>query len=114
MTETKPEAGTIDAVKAAIKNFEATQSKYSEYGAYDTEPDSVFQGILWKVINDEDTSIPMSGDGWELYANSMDCAEAASALHLACLSVVQAIFACRMTESKKLRSYLKDYCWRYN
>lgn len=114
MTETKPETGTIEAVKAAIKNFEATQAQYRDYGAHDTEPDSIFQQILWKVLNDEDTSIPMSGDGWELYASSMDCTEAANALHLACLGVVQQIFACRMGESKKLRAYLKDYCWRYN
>lgn len=113
MTAVAPEPGTLEAVKAAIKNFEAAQAKYREYGAYDTEPDSVFQGILWKVINDEDTSIPMSGDGWELYANSMDCTEAANALHLACLGVVQQIFACRMGDRKKLRAYLKDYCWRY-
>lgn len=113
MTATAPEAGTFEAVKAAIKHFEDIQTKYREYGARDTEPDGVFQGILWGVINDKDVSIPMSGDGWELYANSMDCAAAASALHLACLAVVQQIFACRIAERKKIREYLRDYCWRY-
>lgn len=114
MTETQPEVGTVAAVKAAVKNFEAAQAKYRDYGAYDTEPDGIFQGILWKVINDEDTDIPMSGAGWELYANSMDCQEAADALHLACLAVVQQIFACPMGARRELRKYLKDYCWRYN
>jgi hypothetical protein len=114
MTETTPETGTLEAVKAAIRNFEVTQTKYRDYGAHDTEPDCIFQHILWKVINDEDTSIPMSGAGWELYANSMDCDEAANALHLACLGAVQQLFACPIAERKKLRAYLKDYCWRYN
>lgn len=104
----------LAAVKTAIRNFEAAQLKYREYGAQDTEPDSIFQGILWKVINDEDTDIPMSGDGWELYASSMDCKEAADALHLACLGVVQAIFSCPMIARRELRKYIKDYCWRYN
>lgn len=104
----------VQGVKDAIKNFEATQAKYRDYGAHDSEPDGVFQGILWKVLNGEDAKIPQTGDGWDLYANSMDCTEAASALHLAALGVVQAIFACTMRESKELRKYLEDYCWRYN
>jgi hypothetical protein len=104
----------IQGVKDAIRNFEAAQAKYREYGARDTEPDAIFQGIIWKVINDEDTDIPMSGAGWELYTNSMDCKEAADALHLACLAVVQQIFACAMNARRELRKYLKDYCWRYN
>jgi hypothetical protein len=111
--ETKPAVG-LQAVKDAVKHFQATQAKYRDFGAYDTEPDAIFQGILWKVINDEDTSIPMSGAGWELYASSVDCTEAANALHLAALGAVQAIFACRMADRRELRTYLKDYCWRYN
>lgn len=114
MSATAPETGTFEAVKVAVKNFEAIQAKYREYGAHDSEPDAIFQGILWKVINDEDAVIPGSADGWELYASSMDCKEAADELHLACLGAVQAIFNCRMRGSKQLRKYLNDYCWRYN
>ena len=105
--------GTLADVKAAVKRFEETQHKYRAFGAEDTEPDGIFQHILWKVANDEDTSIPMSGGGWELYASSMDCTEAADALHLAALGAVQAIFSCSMRESASVRRYLKDYCWRY-
>lgn len=111
---TATQIATLESVKEAIRAFAAAQTKYQEYGACDSEPDSVFQGILWGIINDEDTLIPMTGEGWELYSSSMNCAEAANALHLACLGVAQAIFACRMTEGKKLREYLEDYCWRYN
>lgn len=104
----------LAAVKAAIKHFAATQAKYSDYGARDSEPDGVFQGILWKVLNGKDAEIPQTGDGWDLYDSSMDCAEAASALHLAALGAVQAIYACTMRESTELRKYLEDVCWRYN
>ncbi len=104
----------LEAIKALIKDFEKTQSKYRDYGARDTEPDSVFQGILWKVVNDKDADIPQTGDGWELYSCSMDCSEAAAALHAACLCVVQAIFACPHKEMREVREYLEGYCWRYN
>jgi hypothetical protein len=104
----------LQAVKAAVKNFEAVQWQYSSHGACDTEPDGIFQGILWKIYNDEDAAIPQTGNGWELYASSMDCTEAANALHLAALGVVQAIFACSMKESREVRKYLEEYCWRYN
>lgn len=113
MNAVAPEPGTLAAVKEAVKNFEAVQSKYRSYGAYDTEPDSIFQHVLWKTINDKDAAIPQTGDGWELYSHTMDCTEAASALHLACLGVIQAIFACRMAESKKVREYITSVCWRY-
>jgi hypothetical protein len=105
---------TLQTIKNAIKNFEAVQNKFRSFGANDTEPDSVFQGILWAVINDEDTSIPMSGDGWELYSSSMDCKEAADALHLAAVGAVQQIFGCPPALRKEMRKYIKDYCWRYN
>lgn len=104
----------LEGVKAAIKNFEKVQRKYSSYGACDTEPDGVFQGILWKVIDGEDALIPQTGSGWELYDSSMDCSEAAAALHAAALAVAQTIFACPIRESGAVRKYVKDYCWRYN
>lgn len=104
----------VQAVKEAIRRFELTQDKYRDYGARDTEPDAIFQGIVWRTCNGKDANIPQTGSDWELYAGSMDCAEAASALHLACLGVVQAIFACTVRDSKELRKYLTDYCWRYN
>ena len=113
MSDTASPPATLETVKAAVKNFEAVQAKYREYGAQDTEPDSIFQKILWKTLNDDDAAIPVTGDGWELYASTMDCAEAADALHLACLGVIQAIFACKMSESRKVREYLKGVCWRY-
>lgn len=114
MTAATETPAGLQAVKAAVKNFNATQQKYRDYGACDTEPDGVFQGILWKICNDEDATIPQTGNGWELYASSMDCTEAASALHLAALGVVQAIFACSMKDSREVRKYLEEYCWRYN
>jgi hypothetical protein len=111
---TTTKISNLETVRDAIKHFEAVQMKYRAFGALDTEPDGVFQGILWHIYNDEDAKIPQTGAGWQLYASSMDCTEAASALHLAALGVVQAIFACSMKDGAAVRKYLEEYCWRYN
>lgn len=111
---TTEKISNLAAVKGAVKQFENVQWQYSGHGAQDTEPDGVFQGILWRIIEGEDAEIPQTGEGWALYASSMDCSEAAAALHAAALGVVQAIFACPIGKSAAVRKYIKNYCWRYN
>lgn len=105
---------SVQSVKDAIRKFEAAQAKYRSHGAQDTEPDGIFQSIIWRVINDKEVSIPKTGDGWELYASSMDCTEAARALEEATRDVLREIQNCPMSESKELRKYISDYCWRCN
>lgn len=60
----------------------------------------------------EQPSIPRSGQGWELYANSMDCEEAANKMHDQALKVVRLIETCPVKDFAQLRSRIKDYCWR--
>lgn len=105
-------APTVESVLEEIKAFEATQSKYREYGANDTEPDGIFQRIVDNAVKGKEPSIPRSGHGWELYANSMDCTEAALALHDQALRVVRAIEMCPIRDLDRLQTKLKDYCWR--
>lgn len=40
----------LGKIKAAVKEFEATQAKYSKYGARDTEPDGVFQSLMVRAF----------------------------------------------------------------
>lgn len=102
----------IDEVFAEIKAFEALQSKYQKFGANDTEPDGVFQRLVDNAIKGKGPAIPRTGEGWDLYANSMDCTEAAAALHDQALKVVRAIEACPIRELGRLKEKLEDYCWR--
>lgn len=104
----------IHAVKNAVKQFKAVQEKYRAFGATDTEPDAIFQGILMAARKGKDFEIPQSGAGWELYASSMNCDEAAAALHFAALVAVQAILACTIKDAQELKQYINDYCWRFN
>lgn len=104
----------LDALKKTIKQFEAAQQKYREFGAQDTEPDGVFQGVLMRAIKGKDAKVPTTGRGWELYASSMDCTEAANALAETAMACVRQISACPLGESAAVIEYVKDYCWRYN
>ena len=105
-------APTIETVFEEIKKFEAVQLKYKSHGASDTEPDGIFQRIIDRAISGQEPRIPRSGDGWELYASSMDCTEAANALHDQAMRVVRTIEMCSVRDLNRLQAKLKDYCWR--
>lgn len=103
---------SIEKVKAAVKAFEETQSKWSKYGAEDTEPDGVFQSVIWKTFKGKPVDIPVTGDEWDLYTVNMKCGSAARALGAATQKVVEAIKETTIGESGALETYLRDYCWR--
>jgi hypothetical protein len=102
----------LETIKAGIKEFEKAQTKYREFGAYDTEPDSVFQGLIDDAVHGKAPHVPRTATTWELYTNSMDCSEAAVALHDAALAVVQAIEATPVRDLAVVKEYLRSVCWR--
>ena len=105
-------APTVEAVFEEIKKFETVQNKYKEYGARDSEPDGVFQRVIDAAGRGKEPLIPRTGDAWQLYDNSMNCDEAAAALHDQALQVVRAIEMCPIRDLDRLTEKLKDYCWR--
>lgn len=112
-SETLPGASVlINNIFHEIKQFEKLQSKFKEYGAYDTEPDGVFQRLLDRAINGDGPAIPRTGEGWELYSFSMDCEVPAKELHDQALKIVQLIESCPIREIANLKRRLNDYCWR--
>lgn len=112
MTQTKTNTPILEQVKKAIKEFENTQLKYKSFGAYDTEPDSVWQGLLANAVRGNAPTPPRTGEKWELYANSMDCTEAANALFEAALKAIQTIEGCSIRDIGAIREYVDNYCWR--
>ena len=102
----------LETVSDAIKNFEETQKKYREYGAYDSEPDSIFQRLIDAAVKGKGPAIPRDAAGWELYTSTMDCTEAANALHDHALAVVRAIESCPIRDLETLRAHVHKYCWR--
>jgi hypothetical protein len=62
----------------AVRAFEAARSKYSDFGATDTEPREWFHERLEKAINNPGTEVSIGGDNpWSLYS-SMSGSKAAN------------------------------------
>jgi hypothetical protein len=114
MAENKTEYLPIVArVEAAIKEFEATQKKHKNAGAFDTEPDGVWQGLLLNAIDGKAPTPPRSPEKWQLLTLSCDCTEAANDLFAAALKTIQIIESCSIRDMETLRQVVDKYCWRY-
>jgi hypothetical protein len=103
----------LGRVRIAIKKMEDTMTKYARFGASDSEPDGVWQGLLVRAMTGETVVPPKTGEGWDLFTHSMDCREAAKELYLKSSVAVVMISAMPIGELEPLRSFLRDYCWRY-
>jgi hypothetical protein len=104
----------MNRVRIAIKKMEDTMTKYAEFGASDSEPDGIWQGLLVRAMTGETVVPPKSGEGWDLFTHSMDCREAAKELYLKSSVAVVMISAMPIGELEPLREFLQGYCWRYN
>jgi len=102
----------VERVREAVKCFESVQQKYDAYGAWDTEPDGVFQVLLKRAFVKGECKVPYTGSAWQLYTSSMNCSEAGSALGDACQRVVDLIVRVPLSERAELQRFLKGYCWR--
>lgn len=102
----------VERVKEAVAAFEAVQKELSEFGAEDTEPDYVFQSIVWRAMNLKPYKIPTSGEAWDLYTCSMKCGRAGQRLASATKKVVSTIESTPIGEAGPVREYVQDYCWR--
>lgn len=94
----------------AIKAFQEAQSKYSDYGAYDTEPRCVFADLIERVLEGEEVQVPRSGDAWQLFTVSMKCGVAARGLFSAAKKVVDVIKNAPVGALPELRSVFE---WWY-
>lgn len=111
-TQNENSTSRIDAIFKEIKAFEELASKHRDYGANDSEPDGVFQRLLDAAVHGKGPAVPRTGEGWDLYAHSMDCTVAANDLHDQALKIVRLIEDCPIREISQLKSRLRDYCWR--
>ena len=100
----------LDKLKNLVKEFEKVQSKYSDFGAYDSEPDWVFQRVIRKAFEKGEVDIPTDGYEWELYTASMDCEEAAKELHDKATEVAN--FVVQVRDDENVHKFIDEYCWR--
>jgi hypothetical protein len=112
MTNTTNAQTCLEQLQSRIREFEKAQKRYQAYGAADTEPDAVFQSLLRRAVSGKPASIPLDGDGWELYTTSMDCSRAAAALSRAAQACVDLIESYPAKNLREIEAYLSKYCWR--
>lgn len=74
----------------ALRAFEAVQKQYREFGAWDTEPCSVFYSLLESVYRGQEPAIPDTPTGWQLFSDMPGAVRAAKALARAARVAVRA------------------------
>jgi hypothetical protein len=103
----------VEKLKQELIEFGKTQSRFSEYGAWDTEPDVVYQTAVWKTYAGIPFTVPKTGEDWQLFTCSMKCGNAARALTAQLKKVMMAIGRCKFQEQKQVLELLKYYCDRF-
>lgn len=100
--------------RQALDAFERTQSKYSEFGAWDTEPSSIFAELMEKkfdqMYNREsgDITVPSTADGWQLYSVMKGVGRAATSLS----SAASRALAAADSDRTGFVKWVKDQGWR--
>lgn len=99
-------------VYKAIKNFEAVQDKYSDWGACDTEPNCTFKFILRRHLSEKPVEFSPSGDSdsnmWELFSSMSGWKRANRALTTACKKVLTALDKATYKEIKEVDEWFGD------
>lgn len=57
----------MTAIKDAVARFREVQETYAEFGACDTEPRSVFAGLLIDTYNYKEVTLPRTARDWQLF-----------------------------------------------
>lgn len=100
-------------IKSLIQDFENVQKKYSDAGAWDTEPSFKFQLALKKAIVNKKNIIPKNDlpEWWELYIGEKNVNKAAVELTETANIIVNEVI--ENSDSISIRDYLVErYCWR--
>ncbi|MCP4599201.1 MAG: hypothetical protein GY847_01465 [Proteobacteria bacterium] len=104
--KSQTEKKTLHQIKAAIRRFEETQEKYSEYGATDTEPDAIFARLVRNAMSGRKANAPSSEAGWDLF-KGIGATVAGIALGEAAKEVIALIKNAKCNQSEAM-DYLRD------
>jgi hypothetical protein len=109
------ETDKLDQLKAKIKEFEEIQWKHSKTGAYDTEPDCVFQVLLVEALTGTMKRAKPEIGFWQLFSGDdikADSQKAAEELTVKANEIIEFIQNTPIYEAGVFTRYLDDYCWR--
>lgn len=74
----------------AMENLDLVMTKFSNFGAADSEPRWVSDKVIEDYINNDNNRLPLTADKWQLFT-SMDCEEATKALNEATQKILDVI-----------------------
>ena len=74
----------------AVEEFRTAQEEYKEFGAWDTEPRSVFRLLIEDLYEGNEVKVPTTIRGWQLYSTMPGAGKAAKALASAARAAIAA------------------------
>ena len=101
---------TVTAFKEAADAWYATADKYSDLGAYDTEPRGEFAQIVIDLAEGKTPTVPTTVQDWQLFSEMKGNGFAAIALTRAARKVVKVGLADR--ESAIRYAEYQGWYWR--
>lgn len=79
------------AFEDAQENLDLVMTKFSDFGAADSEPTWVSEMVIKDYIKNYNNRLPLTGEKWQLFTHSMDCEEATKALNEATQKILGVI-----------------------
>jgi hypothetical protein len=92
----------------AVKAFEKTQEAWVEFGAWDTEPSTVFAYLIRQLHDGKEPEVPATVRDWQLFSGMKGNGLAAAALTRAARKVIEA----GKVDHMGVVRYAKTELWR--
>lgn len=102
---------SVALLKEEIDKFVWLQDKHIKFGAKDTNPDTVFQELLWDAVHGEQTAVSRTRAFWDL-TNEPGVGEAVNELTNQVERIIRMIRNLRISQLQEARTYLTEVCWR--
>jgi len=94
----------IQTVLNSIKEFQELQEKYSDFGASDTEPNTIFRHVVRLALDGYGAEIKLNDNfDWELYSNLEGWQKAAGLLTMKGIEVINFINKCEISQLEELK-----------
>ena len=118
----------FETIKTEVETMDFIQNSFANFGASDTEPDSVYHSLLADAVNGAEVNVPRTAEDWQLFTNMEHVEQVARAMasHTQLVvDLIQQYMNARKpivimqldneqsdNERAKLVDYLRGYCWR--
>jgi hypothetical protein len=118
----------FETIKTEVETMDFIMNSFANFGASDTEPDSVYHSLLADAVNGAEVNVPRTAEDWQLFTNMEHVEQVARAMasHTQLVvDLIQQYMNARKpivimqldneqsdNERAKLVDYLRGYCWR--